>query len=322
MTEWLRWTAPVAAVMSIAAPVHAAQYMSVEEAQKHAFPNASFTEVQAGRVWKAQGGGGAVGYFYYDHVVGKHLLIDYTVAVGADGRVRRVDIHVTDANQRDAERAVEAAFSVVAEVHRLMSFHEASSDVSRLNRAASNGAVLVHPWTCAVLEMAVEMNRHSAGAFDIGVAPALQRTGQLPGVSEALPSAASMPTVEAIELLADNHVRFLHPSVLIDLGGIAKGFAVDRALEKRRARGHGECRWRSCRFRTRSSRDPHSRSAFPGQANVPDPGEQSGAGVVRAALRSLPVSGYGGYRRDRAQDPDAGTGGTRRHSMRSLVHGC
>ncbi len=92
MTEWRRWTAPVAAVMSIAAPVHAAQYMSVEEAQKHAFPNASFTEVQAGRVWKAQGGGGAVGYFYYDHVVGKHLLIDYTVAVGADGRVRRVDI--------------------------------------------------------------------------------------------------------------------------------------------------------------------------------------------------------------------------------------
>jgi FAD:protein FMN transferase len=148
-----------------------------------------------------------------------------------------VEIDVTDANQRDAERAVEAAFSVVAEVHRLMSFHEASSDVSRLNRAASNGAIVVHPWTCAVLEMAVEMNRHSAGAFDIGVAPALQRTGQLPGGSKAWPSAASMPTVEAIELLADNHVRFLHPSVLIDLGGIAKGFAVDRAIEELRARG-------------------------------------------------------------------------------------
>ena len=148
-----------------------------------------------------------------------------------------VEIDVTDANQRDAERAVEAAFSVVAEVHRLMSFHEASSDVSRLNRAASNGAVVVHPWTCAVLEMAVEMNRHSAGAFDIGVAPALQRTGQLPGGSKAWPTAASMPTAEAIELLADNHVRFLHPSVLIDLGGIAKGFAVDRAIEELRARG-------------------------------------------------------------------------------------
>jgi hypothetical protein len=91
MTDWLRWTAPVAAFVSIAAPAYAAPYMSVEEAQKHAFPNASFAEVQAGRVWKVQGGG-AGGYFYYDHVVGKHLLIDYTVAVGADGRVRRVDI--------------------------------------------------------------------------------------------------------------------------------------------------------------------------------------------------------------------------------------
>jgi Na+-translocating ferredoxin:NAD+ oxidoreductase RnfG subunit len=88
MTGWSKWTAPVAAVMSVAAPAYAAQYMSVEEAQKQAFPNATFTEVQPGRVWKAQSGG----YFYYDHVVGKHLLIDYTVAIGPDGRVRRVDI--------------------------------------------------------------------------------------------------------------------------------------------------------------------------------------------------------------------------------------
>jgi Na+-translocating ferredoxin:NAD+ oxidoreductase RnfG subunit len=88
MTGWLKWTAPVAAVMSVVAPAYAAQYMTVEEAQKQAFPNATFTEVQAGRVWKAQSGG----YFYYDHVVGKHLLIDYTVAIGSDGRVRRVDI--------------------------------------------------------------------------------------------------------------------------------------------------------------------------------------------------------------------------------------
>ncbi len=78
--------------MSIAAPAYAASYMSVEEAQKHAFPNASFAEVQAGRVWKAQAGGKVVGYFYSDHVIGKHLFIDYTVALGSDGRVRRVDI--------------------------------------------------------------------------------------------------------------------------------------------------------------------------------------------------------------------------------------
>jgi Na+-translocating ferredoxin:NAD+ oxidoreductase RnfG subunit len=92
MSEWLRWTVPVAAVVSIASPAYAAQYMSVEEAQKQAFPNATFAAVQDGRVWKAQAGGSAVGYFYYDHVVGKHLLIDYTVAVDAEGKVKRVDI--------------------------------------------------------------------------------------------------------------------------------------------------------------------------------------------------------------------------------------
>jgi Na+-translocating ferredoxin:NAD+ oxidoreductase RnfG subunit len=92
MTELLRWTAPVAVVISIASPAYAATYMSIEQAQKHAFPNASFAEVQAGRVWKAQAGGKVVGYFYSDHVIGKHLFIDYTVALGSDGRVRRVDI--------------------------------------------------------------------------------------------------------------------------------------------------------------------------------------------------------------------------------------
>ncbi len=49
-----------------------------------------------------------------------------------------VEIDVADADERHAEDAVEAAFAAVAEVHRLMSFHEADSDVSRLNRAASS----------------------------------------------------------------------------------------------------------------------------------------------------------------------------------------
>jgi hypothetical protein len=88
MAEWIRWTAPAALVMTIASAAHATQYMTVQEAQRKAFPNASFTEVQAGRVWKASSGG----YFFFDHVIGKHLYIDYTVALEADGRVRRVDI--------------------------------------------------------------------------------------------------------------------------------------------------------------------------------------------------------------------------------------
>jgi len=148
-----------------------------------------------------------------------------------------VEIDVTDGNQGDLENAVEAAFTVVAKVHHLMSFHELNSDVSQLNRAAARRAVSVHPWTYQVLKMAVEMNRRSEGAFDISVAPVLQGMGLLPRVSGALASADIMTTMGAIELLPDYHVRFLHSPLLIDLGGIAKGFAVDRAIEQLKYHG-------------------------------------------------------------------------------------
>ena len=46
----------------------------------------------SGRIWKALSGGRLAGYFFVDHVIGKHLYIDYSVALGADGRVRRVEI--------------------------------------------------------------------------------------------------------------------------------------------------------------------------------------------------------------------------------------
>jgi hypothetical protein len=92
MTDWIRLTAPTAMLVSFASSAYAIQYMTVEEAQKHAFPSAAFAEVQAGRIWKAQAGGRLVGYFYFDHVIGKHLYIDYTVALDPDGKVRRVDI--------------------------------------------------------------------------------------------------------------------------------------------------------------------------------------------------------------------------------------
>ena len=87
MTGWLRFTAPAAAVISMTAPAYAVQYLSVAEAQKLAFPSASLTEVQAGRVWKA----GSGGIFVLDHVIGKHLYIDYAVSLEG-GRVKRVDI--------------------------------------------------------------------------------------------------------------------------------------------------------------------------------------------------------------------------------------
>jgi FAD:protein FMN transferase len=141
-----------------------------------------------------------------------------------------VEIEVAGAARSELDAAIDAAFEAVARVHRLMSFHEDNSDVSRLNREASLRPVKVDAWTFQVLQVAVEMHRRTKGIFDITVAPTLQALGLLPRLEdEATVTEARSP--DAIELLPENIVRFRHPEIRIDLGGIAKGFAVDRALE-------------------------------------------------------------------------------------------
>lgn len=139
-----------------------------------------------------------------------------------------VEIEIDAAARADA--AIEAAFADVAEVHRLMSFHEPDSDIGRLNREAHVRPVVVHDWTYQVLENAIELNRRSCGVFDVAVAPILQAKGLLPCFDQHAPTAGA-PSMEGIELLAGRAVRFRDPAIRIDLGGIAKGFAVDRARD-------------------------------------------------------------------------------------------
>lgn len=93
MTKWVRYAAPAVAVASMASPAYAMQYLTIGQAQKQAFPSATnFSEVQAGRVWKAEAGGRGIGFFVFDRVIGKHLFIDYAVALSTSGSVLKVDI--------------------------------------------------------------------------------------------------------------------------------------------------------------------------------------------------------------------------------------
>ena len=142
-----------------------------------------------------------------------------------------VEVAVTGASRADMDAAIEAAFSAMAQAHNLMSFHEAGSDVWYLNSEASTHPVCVHPWTFQVLQTAIDLHRRSTGIFDIAVAPVLQEMGLLPRANAWRPPVGNPPTTEAIELLPGRRVRFTHPDTTIDLGGIAKGFAVDRAID-------------------------------------------------------------------------------------------
>ena len=98
-----------------------------------------------------------------------------------------------------------------------------------LNRRAARTAVRVHPWTYAVLEEAQRVAEASNGVFDITVAALLVRRGLLPA-ARGRPVPHRSASFRDIRLLSGSRVRFLRP-LLLDLGGIAKGFAVDRAID-------------------------------------------------------------------------------------------
>jgi thiamine biosynthesis lipoprotein len=126
----------------------------------------------------------------------------------------------------EAAKAIEVGFAAIADIHRLMSFHEPDSDVSRINRAGG-GAVRVDPHTYAVLAEARRMAEASGGIFDITIAPNLVAWGFLPRPDAPEPDPAA--SWRDIELLPGNEIRLNGP-LWIDLGGIAKGYAVDRAF--------------------------------------------------------------------------------------------
>src|SRR5262249_27278955 len=131
------------------------------------------------------------------------------------------------------DRAVSAAFAAVALVHRLMSFHEPDSDVSRLNRSAASGPVAVHPWTASVLRRARVLFDATDGLFDCAIGHDLVRLGLLPAHDLGPAEAGDF---SAVEFLPGNRLAFA-ARIVLDLGGIAKGFAVDRAIAVLRAHG-------------------------------------------------------------------------------------
>ncbi len=145
-----------------------------------------------------------------------------------------VAIRVTGADPSLANRAIDAAFAEIAAIHDLMSFHQPASDLSRLNRHGAATEVRLDPRTAEVLAFALDLARRSDGAFDPAIASRAVANGDLPA-----PAGASPPDPEGSwrdVVLDGTQARLLRP-VWLDLGGVAKGYAVDRAVDQLRDHG-------------------------------------------------------------------------------------
>lgn len=140
-----------------------------------------------------------------------------------------VEISISDSGCREFdEKVINEAFDEIELVQELMSFHDPASDLSKINSLAVKGPVQVHPWTYEVLSFAKEICAESFGAFNCAIAPELQSWGKLP-VFE-IDNDQYVSNLYSLRLLDGNFVSFDQP-LKIDLGGIAKGFAVDVALD-------------------------------------------------------------------------------------------
>ncbi|MFN3751863.1 MAG: FAD:protein FMN transferase [Thiobacillus sp.] len=145
----------------------------------------------------------------------------------------RVEITAEGDDAAALVAASDRAFARVAAVHAAMSFQSPDSGLTHVNRHAARDWVPVSPALAAVLAAALDLARASGGLFDPTVAAQLVASGHLP--CHAGFPARPVTGWQAIELDGDR-VRYAAP-LLVDLSGIAKGYAVDVALASLRDAG-------------------------------------------------------------------------------------
>jgi thiamine biosynthesis lipoprotein len=146
-------------------------------------------------------------------------------------------------SERAANACIEAAFDVQERIESLMSYHRQDSELNQVNRYAAQRPVSVNPMTFEVLSQAIHFSRLSEGAFDVTVGPLVdlwKAAGEAnePPSEEALAEARRKVGFE--KLILDDKtatVRFAEEGMRIDLGGIAKGYAVDKAVEAMKKKG-------------------------------------------------------------------------------------
>jgi len=146
-------------------------------------------------------------------------------------------VTVIAADSRTGAKCVEAALAEIRKVDELMSDYKEDSEISRVNKGAFTRPVEVGESTFEVIERSIEFSRLTDGAFDITVGPLVQlfRKAKNDGIAPTPEQIADAKARVGYEKLilndADHTVRFTVEGMSLDVGGIGKGYAVDKAIE-------------------------------------------------------------------------------------------
>ena len=78
----------------------------------------------------------------------------------------------------------QAGFDKIAHIHKLMSYHEGDSELTKINRNAASAKVQISPHMQRVMTLALDLSKRSDGRFDVSIAPELIQKGYLPNTIE------------------------------------------------------------------------------------------------------------------------------------------
>jgi thiamine biosynthesis lipoprotein len=136
-----------------------------------------------------------------------------------------------------ARKCVRAALEEIHKVDNLMSDYKSDSEISQINREAGEKAVKVSKSTYEVLQRSIEFSEMTGGAFDVTVGPLVAlfrqaKENKIAPSEEQIALTKSKVGYEKLKLDNENKtVQLSDNGMLLDLGGIAKGYAIDKAID-------------------------------------------------------------------------------------------
>lgn len=154
-----------------------------------------------------------------------------------------VQVTAVSGSRATARRAIEAAFEVLENVQRTMNDRDPASELSRINDTAYGQEVAVSNELFSVLCAARQYSDLTSGAFDMTVGPEvalwrrMEKTGMEPTEEEMAEARKRVGFEKVILNPLQQTVRFAVEGMRLDLGGIAKGYAVDAAVGAMKEQG-------------------------------------------------------------------------------------
>ncbi|MGQ9637396.1 MAG: FAD:protein FMN transferase [Thermodesulfobacteriota bacterium] len=154
-----------------------------------------------------------------------------------------VEIALIGKDQRKAKKDAVQAFQEIRRIEQLMSLWIERGDVFRINQYAGRQWVKVSPETLYLIKKSIEISERSEGGFDITIAPLVELWRRAwakgyPPSEEELKESLNLVGFRNIMIRPDCKILLKKEGMSIDLGGIAKGYAVDRAFELLRRLGY------------------------------------------------------------------------------------